>query len=423
MYVAVKGGEKAIANAHQYLAAERRGDTALPELNVSQIKEQMRLAVDRVMTEGSLYDLDLSALALKQSRGDSIEAIFLLRAYRTTLPRFYTSTPLNTSAMQITRRISAAFKDMPGGQMLGPTFDYTHRLLDFSLADDATHNEFPPPTNKEEEKDEDVAANINKETPRILDFLKSDGLVEGVGNTESNQVGDITREPLELPAGRDIRLQKLTRADEGFVLAMGYSTQRGFKNSGGHPFAGEIRSGSVAVEIIPEELGFPITIGDITVTESEIVSIYDGSEETPPQFSRGYGITFGSGERKAISMALVDRALRCNELKEDIIAPAQDEEFVLMHSDNIEATGFVEHLKLPHHVDFQSELDILRRLRSNWADNKAKREAAEMAASQMQSQESQQASSKAPEQDSSQVPTQAEPQSDKPENPAVKGAA
>lgn len=398
MYVAVKGGEKAIANAHQYLAAERRGDTALPELTVSQIKEQMRLAVDRVMTEGSLYDLDLAALALKQSRGDSIEAIFLLRAYRTTLPRFYTSTPLNTSAMQITRRISAAFKDMPSGQMLGPTFDYTHRLLDFSLADDATHNEFPPPTS-----DEDVSTNTDKETPRILDFLQSDGLVEGVGDSESDLVGDITREPLELPAGRDIRLQKLTRADEGFVLAMGYSTQRGFKNSGGHPFAGEIRSGSVAVEIMPEELGFPIKIGDITVTESEIVSIYDGSEETPPQFSRGYGITFGSGERKAISMALVDRALRCNELKEDIIAPAQDEEFVLMHSDNIEATGFVEHLKLPHHVDFQSELDILRRLRSNWTDNKAKREAAEKAASKKT--------------------TQAVPQSDQPENPAVKGAA
>ncbi|WP_290919717.1 carbon-phosphorus lyase complex subunit PhnI [Halodesulfovibrio sp.] len=368
MYVAVKGGEKAIANAHQYLAAERRGDTALPELTVSQIKEQMRLAVDRVMTEGSLYDPELAALALKQARGDSIEAIFLLRAYRTTLPRFYTSAPINTSVMQITRRISAAFKDMPGGQMLGPTFDYTHRLLDFSLADENTKNNVTPPT-----CNEDVPATCD-ETPRILDFLQNDELVEGVGSAESHQVGDITREPLELPAGRDIRLQKLTRADEGFVLAMGYSTQRGFKNSGGHPFAGEIRTGDVSIEVTPEELGFPVTIGSITVTESEIVSIYDGSEETPPQFSRGYGITFGSGERKAISMALVDRALRCRELQEDIIAPAQDEEFVLMHSDNIEATGFVEHLKLPHHVDFQSELDILRRLRSNWAKCKAKRE-------------------------------------------------
>ncbi|SIN75146.1 carbon-phosphorus lyase complex subunit PhnI [Halodesulfovibrio marinisediminis] len=381
MYVAVKGGEKAIANAHKYLAVERRGDTELPELSVAQIKEQMRLAVDRVMTEGSLYDPDLAALALKQARGDSIEAIFLLRAYRTTLPRFYTSTPLNTSAMQFTRRISAAFKDMPGGQMLGPTFDYTHRLLDFSLADEEAQNDFTPPTT-----DENVEVNPDKETPRILDFLQNDELVEGVGETESDRVGDITREPLELPANRDIRLQKLTRADEGFVLAMGYSTQRGFKNSGGHPFAGEIRAGSVSVEIIPEELGFPVSIGDITVTESEIVSIYDGSDEAPPQFSRGYGITFGSGERKAISMALVDRALRCKELQEDIVAPAQDEEFVLMHSDNIEATGFVEHLKLPHHVDFQSELDILRRLRSNWAEGKAKREALEKASAQANTQ-------------------------------------
>ena len=30
---------------------------------------------------------------------------------------------------------------------------------------------------------------------------------------------------------------------------------------------------------------------------------------------------------------------------------------MLYHCDNIEATGFVEHLKLPHYVDFQSELE------------------------------------------------------------------
>ena len=371
MYVAVKGGEKAIANAHQYLAAERRGNTDIPELSVTQIKEQMSLAVDRVMTEGSLYDPDLAALALKQARGDSIEAIFLLRAFRTTLPRLCTSLPLETSTIAVKRRISAAFKDMPGGQMLGPTFDYTHRLLDFSLMEENPDKEYPFPAS---EKTEPTASAEEGPLPRILDFLYHDELVESAGDSTPDVVGDITRQPLELPATRDIRLQNLSRADEGFVLAMGYSTQRGFKNSGGHPFAGEIRMGSVAVEIVPEELGFPISVGDVVITESEIVSIYDGSEEMPPQFTRGYGITFGSGERKAISMALVDRALRCRELQEDIIAPAQDEEFVLMHSDNIEATGFVEHLKLPHHVDFQSELEILRRLRSNWQETKERRE-------------------------------------------------
>jgi len=355
MYVAVKGGEKAITNAHEYLAAERRGNTAFPEITVEQIMEQMTLSVDRVMTEGSLYDPELAALSLKQARGDVIEAVFLLRAFRTTLPRFINTTPIETEKMRIKRRISAAFKDLPGGQILGPTFDYTHRLLDFKLLE--TNNQSTPPqTNTNEEN-----------APHIMNLLSREGMVEQpVCENADTDVADITRKPLELPASRDVRLQNLARADEGFILSMGYSTQRGFKNSGGHPFAGELRMGQVEVEIVPEELGFPVCIGEITVTEADIISIYDGSEEKAPEFTRGYGMSFGYGERKAISMALVDRALRCRELNEDVIAPAQDEEFILFHSDNVEATGFVEHLKLPHHVDFQSELEILRRLRSDW---------------------------------------------------------
>ena len=136
MYVAVKGGEKAIDNAHAWLSEERRGDLAIEELSSDQIKEQLSLAVNRVMAEGSLYDPDLAALAIKQSRGDLIEAIFLLRAYRTTLPRFGCSNAVDTDRMTCIRRISATFKDAPGGQVLGPTFDYTHRLLDFKLAAD-----------------------------------------------------------------------------------------------------------------------------------------------------------------------------------------------------------------------------------------------------------------------------------------------
>jgi alpha-D-ribose 1-methylphosphonate 5-triphosphate synthase subunit PhnI len=142
MYVAVKGGEAAIAAAHELLARERRGDPAVPEISTDQIREQLTLAVNRVMCEGSLYDPNLAALAIKQARGDLIEAIFLLRAYRTTLPRLGYAEPIDTGAMDIRRRISATYKDLPGGQVLGPTFDYTHRLLDPALAN-AT--EFPCP--------------------------------------------------------------------------------------------------------------------------------------------------------------------------------------------------------------------------------------------------------------------------------------
>ena len=126
--------------------------------------------------------------------------------------------------------------------------------------------------------------------------------------------------------------------------------------------------GDVQLEIVPEELGFPIDIGDICVTECQMVNQFAGSRTVAPAFTRGYGLAFGENERKAMAMALVDRALRARELGEPIAAPAQDEEFVLSHTDNVEASGFVQHLKLPHYVDFQSELELLRQLRREHAE-------------------------------------------------------
>lgn len=349
MYVAVKGGERAIDNAHAWLAKERRGDLGVAELSVAQIREQLALAVNRVMAEGSLYDPDLAALAIKQARGDMIEAIFLIRAYRTTLPRFGASEPVDTEIMACDRRVSATFKDAPGGQVLGPTFDYTHRLLDFALA---AEGEVP---------DVATSAPRTEPTPHITDFLNKEGLIQ-TEVTSEDVPGDLTREPLELPANRPLRLQALTRGDEGFVLSMAYSTQRGYARN--HAFVGELRIGKVPVEMDIPELEFAIDIGEIELTECETVNQFQGSKTEPPQFTRGYGLVFGQSERKAISMALVDRALRWEELGEDNLgAPAQDEEFVLYHADNIQATGFLEHIKLPHYVDFQSELELIRKLR------------------------------------------------------------
>src|SRR5215510_12874408 len=234
MYVAVKGGERAIEEAHRLLAEARRGDPSVAEISLAQIAQQLALAVDRVMTEGSIYDRELAALAIKQARGDLLEAIFLLRAYRTTLPRFAVSEPIDTAAMVIRRRVSAIFKDLPGGQILGPTFDYTHRLLD------------------------------------------REGLIETEeAPDDSTPVDDLTREPLRFPASRGMRLQNLARGDEGFLLALGYSTQRGYGRN--HPFAGEIRLGEVEVEVAPAELGFAITVASIEVTECQMVNQFKGS--------------------------------------------------------------------------------------------------------------------------------------------------
>jgi alpha-D-ribose 1-methylphosphonate 5-triphosphate synthase subunit PhnI len=359
MYVAVKGGEAAIAAAHELLARERRGDTRVPEISADQIREQLALAVDRVMAEGSLYDPELAALAVKQARGDLIEAIFLLRAYRTTLPRLGYGEPVETSRMRVLRRISATFKDLPGGQILGPTFDYTHRLLAEEPA--------PPPSGIG--ADGEGGATPPAAFPHVTTLLDRQGLIEANASPDTAAcIGDITREPIGYPAGREVRLQALARGDEGFLLALAYSTQRGYGST--HPFAAEIRMGEVEIFFTPEELGFEVPLGRLTLTECEMVNQFRGSADAPPQFTRGYGLAFGRSERKAMAMALLDRALRSQELGQEPTAPAQDQEFVLAHSDNVQATGFVEHLKLPHYVDFQAELALLRQLRDAWGEER-----------------------------------------------------
>ena len=184
--------------------------------------------------------------------------------------------------------------------------------------------------------------------PRVTDLLRHESLIEPETVPEHDPAPpDLTREPLELPAARPARLQNLAR---------------GYGNS--HPFAAEIRYGDVEVELFVEELGFAVTIGEIEVTECQMVSQFAGNAQEGPSFTRGYGLVFGYGERKAMSMALADRAMRAAELGEAADAPANDVEFMLYHSDNVEASGFVQHLKLPHYVDFQTNLELLRRLRA-----------------------------------------------------------
>jgi alpha-D-ribose 1-methylphosphonate 5-triphosphate synthase subunit PhnI len=365
MYVAVKGGERAIENAHRLLAHKRRGNPEAPELAVSQIREQMFLAVARVMSEGALHDPGLAALALKQAAGDLVEAVFLLRAYRTTLPRFCGSRPLDTGEMRIERRISASYKDLPGGQRLGATFDYTHRLLDFALL---AEGEYPAPRMDAPPPAASASAPEGDAVPHVMHLLAREGLVEEAGSPNGAPVSapppDITREPISFPAARAKRLQILARGDEGFLLALGYSTQRGYGRN--HPFAGEIRIGRVDVWLETEELPFPVPTGEIEVSECEMLNQFVGGRGQPPQFTRGYGLAFGQAERKAMAMALIDRALRAGEYGEEAGAPAQQEEFVLAHCDNVEAAGFVSHLKLPHYVDFQSELDLIRTLRREY---------------------------------------------------------
>ena len=344
-YVAVRGGGKAIEESLKLLEYQRVN--ASSAWGTDEIEGTFPELVDQVMGEASLYAPRLAALALKQAQGSPDEAVFLLRAFRSTLERPYVSRPVDTGEMHVTRRVSAAFKDVPGGQLLGPTYDYSHRLLDFTLL---ANGETPPLAT-------DSAP--QEATPHVFNLLVQQGLAKAERDTDA-QPDDITRHPPVYPCSRSSRLQQLVRGDEGYLLALAYSTQRGYGRN--HPFAGEIRSGYVAVEIAPEELGFTVTIGELLMTECEMVNGFVDPQNEPPHFTRGYGLTFGMSERKAMAMALVDRALQAPEYGEEVAGPAQDEEFVLAHADNVEAAGFVSHLKLPHYVDFQAELALLKRL-------------------------------------------------------------
>lgn len=363
MYVAVKGGEKAIAHAHALLARRGRGEESTPRVDYAQVRDQLGVLVSRVMAEGSLYDPDLAAKALLQAQGDVLEAVTLLRSYRTTLPRFGVSVALDTAGLPPERRVSATFKDIPGGQQLGATFDYTHRLLADDLPDgihDDDGSELTGPTD-------------DATMPRVTDLLGVDALIEpdrpeGENWTDPDPA-DLTREPTVYPMTRAERLQALSRGDEGFLLSLGYSTQRGFGRT--HPFVGEVRVGEIEIEFDAPEIGHAVPIGRIEVTECQMVSQFVGGADRPPQFTRGYGLVFGRAERKAMSMSLVDRALRHEEFGELAGAPAQDEEFVISHADNVQAAGFVEHLKLPHYVDFQGELVLIRQLNQDFKKRRA----------------------------------------------------
>ncbi len=347
-YVAVKGGAGAIAAAEELVKYFRLKGRSEP-LAAQQIQDQLRLAVDKVMGEAGLYAPFLAALAVKQAEGDLIEASFILRAFCSSQPRRYYTAPAGTGEMEIIRRISAAFKDIPGGQVLGPTRDYTQRLLDFSLAEES--REHVEDFLEKFLKDVKPAADFT--FPKVIDLLRAEGLLDDEGGP-AEELFDITREAVSFPAPRSARLQAMARAETGGLMALAYSSMRGYGSA--HPHLGELRVGYLPLKIIHPELKEEVFVGRVLVTEAELITRFAAGEDEQPRFTLGYGLCFGHNELKAISMALLDRTMRAPVPG----SPAEDQEFVIYHTDGIEASGFSAHWKLPHYVDFQADLQRLR---------------------------------------------------------------
>ncbi|MBU4057327.1 carbon-phosphorus lyase complex subunit PhnI [Patescibacteria group bacterium] len=353
-FVSVKAGWDAVENAEKLVEQRRIGHDA-PLLTLPQIKTQLRGAVDKVMSEGSLYDEELAALAIKQAQGDLIEASFLLRAYKTTLERKGYSQPILGKEMRVLRRISSTFKDVPGGQILGESLDYSLRLLNFNLMEE------------KKTETEDIEDNQEKDTlrefsyPKVSEILRKEGIV--VTEKKEEFSFDITRESIVFPAPRSAILQSLARGEEGAMLCLAYSSLRGYGPV--HPTIAELRRGYLPVRIKHPITGETVKIGEIRATECEAVVPEYREKQI---FGLGYGLVLGYNERKAISMAVLDKTLQSTEHK----SPSEDEEFVLYHIDGIDSSGFVEHLKLPHYIFFQSDLDRLRKIQEK-SDTYAKK--------------------------------------------------
>ncbi|WP_231188403.1 carbon-phosphorus lyase complex subunit PhnI [Haladaptatus sp. DYF46] len=341
-YVAVKAGEKVIRRSEE-LFEKRRVEGEDEQLSVEQIESQFGRLVGQVMSEGGLYAPKLAARVIKQAQGDAAEAAFLLRAYRSTLERSDESTSSDPDSMFATRRVSPAYKDVPGGQILGATKDYTQRLIDFDF--DGTD-----PT-----EEWDLGNSEPTSLRNVMEVLREENLVKDPSPIVDDTPTDTTREPVMFPASRDAILQELARGETGAVTALAYSALRGYGQV--HPTLGEVRVGALPVEIEHPYTGDPAEVTSVDVTESEsVVPVY--AKRDDPKFSFGYGLVFGRNERKAIGMTILDASIQL-----DGNEPAEDAEFVLDTVDGIDSFGFIEHLKLPHYVTFQSILDRIRAIR------------------------------------------------------------
>jgi len=369
MYVAAKGGENAIQESEKLFHALKGKPSR--EM-ITAIQESLPYLVDRVMGEASLYAPELAALAIAQSGGDLYEAVLLLRAYRSTQPRLAYAEPVTPHRLFTIRRISASFKDIPGGQVLGPSLDYSHRILNVDILDGVvTPQPADQPVGEKmvsltslPDIDTNGASTPEKLAsatyPYVAEWQRTAGLMKPIPHYEPRNAADIpdvTRDPALFPAPREHRLQALARADTGGVLALGYASMRGYGLI--HPTVNELRLAHAEIEVKHPLTGETFSAGRARVSQAEVVTTGDKTGLT-----LGFAATLGWNEVKWIAAATLD--LEMNQAEPH---PAHTEEFVLYHTEPVESSGFCIHFKLPHYVTFASSLDNLRKVIATFYSN------------------------------------------------------
>ena len=328
-------------------------------------------------------------------RATWIEAAHLLRAHRSTLPRLGYTDTIDADEIDVLRRIVPAFREPPGPQLLGRTLDYTGRLLDTSDEDTGPPtspgtggrpgepNRHRPSTLPTDARDRPASAlrsttgrrrRRNRDRPiesRVGCSTCSEGwtLRSTADGPADPPPADIARVPARPGAPRSAVLSSMARAESGALVALWYRNILGPDRHLHEVTLGEVRHGRLPVRVHHPLIGEPITIGTVRVTEVEAIEDLDGPDEDRSKFDVGYGMTLGHNERKAIAMANLDIAL--------VRAPAGSPlgQSILMTTDGLDSSGFLEHLKLPHYVTFRSMMERKSAVRRQ-ADRKDPPEAA-----------------------------------------------
>jgi alpha-D-ribose 1-methylphosphonate 5-triphosphate synthase subunit PhnI len=344
-YVAVKGGSQAITASKDFYHR-----LLMPALNLDNeaLAKGLIYACDRVMGEGALYSERLAAEAVKRSGGDMLEAAFYLRAHRSTCQRIGEAVMFETASMKLIRRISSAFKEIEGGQILGPSADYVIKLF----------TELYPPGETPNGK----SAAKPMQLPSALEPLRREDKVFHLPCSEE-QPFDVSRSFPLPPYPRSALMQVMARGETGSVLAFAYTSMRGYGDV--HPTVGDLRLGFLDICFAHPFTGKKVQVGEIRATAVETV----GSFQRDPRDGRmrlsvGYGFCFGFNETKAIAMSVLDLAMHHGSYSTGGFSVAASPEMIIHHLDGIESMGFTNHFKLPHYVTFQADLHVLDRNRT-----------------------------------------------------------
>jgi alpha-D-ribose 1-methylphosphonate 5-triphosphate synthase subunit PhnI len=350
-YAAARGGLSAIKSAEDLVRRLRDADPSQP-LGTDQLTGRLRLLVDRVMGEAGLWAPELAAMAIRQAEGDNIEAVHLLRAYKSTLPRIAVAKVIDADEIVAERRVVPAFREPGGPQLLGRSTDYTARMLDPRRV--VTHSADAATRATMTESDGAKRQVFDRTTPevsRMSQVLRDMDLLVDRRRADDPEPFDITRMPARPPAPRSARLSTMARAETGALIGQWYRNILGPDGYLHEVTLGEVRHGSLPLVAQHPVTGGEVEFGAIRVTEVEAIEDLNGIDEDRGSFDVGYGMCLGHNERKAIAMANLDIACHRDGSRTSL------EQSILMTTDGLDSAGFLEHLKLPHYVTFRSMIE------------------------------------------------------------------